>query len=156
MLGYHPFVTAEQGSVLGIQLASAARVVAEADFLSLHAPATPETHKLMDAARIAQMKRGSYLLNLARGILVDEDALLEALDSGHLMGAGLDVFDPEPLPAVSRLRSHPNVIGTPHMASVTLEGRRRIETMAVERVVSFFRGESPADLVNRALYMPKL
>jgi phosphoglycerate dehydrogenase-like enzyme len=98
------------------------------------------------------MKRGSYLLNLARGVLVDEEALLEALDSGHLMGAGLDVFDPEPLAADSRLRSHQSVIATPHMASVTKEGRRRMETMAVERLLTFFRGERPADVVNLALY----
>jgi phosphoglycerate dehydrogenase-like enzyme len=63
------------------------------------------------------------------------------------------VFDPEPLPAASRLRSHPNVIGTPHMASVTLEGRRRMETMAVARVLAFFRGERPADVVNGAVYV---
>lgn len=152
VLGYDPFVTAEQAAALGIELAALDRVVAEADFLSLHAPATAETHKLMDAARIAQMKRGSYLLNMARGTLVDEDALLAALESGHLMGAGLDVFDQEPPDATLRLRSHPNVVATPHMASVTLEGRRRMETMAVERVLAFFSGERPADVVNPAVY----
>jgi D-3-phosphoglycerate dehydrogenase / 2-oxoglutarate reductase len=152
VLGCDPFVSAEQAAALGIELASLERVIEEADFLSLHAPATPETHKLMNRARIARMKRGSYLLNLARGTLVDEEALLEALDSGHLMGAGLDVFDPEPLAADSRLRSHQSVIATPHMASVTKEGRRRMETMAVERLLTFFRGERPADVVNLALY----
>lgn len=152
VLGYDPFVTAEGAAALGVELAPLDRVIAEADFLSLHAPATAETHKLMDAARIGAMKRGSYLLNLARGSLVDEAALLDALDSGHLLGAGLDVFDPEPLPAASRLRSHPDVVATPHMASVTLEGRRRMEAMAVERLLAFFRGERPADVVNGAVY----
>jgi len=152
VIGCDPFVTPEQAAALGIELLPLDRVIAGADFLSLHAPATPETHKLMNAARIAQMKAGSYLLNLARGTLVDEDALLQALDSGHLAGAGLDVFDPEPPPAAARLRNHPNVVATPHMASVTLEGRRRMETMAVERVLAFFRGERPADVVNGAVY----
>ena len=152
VVGYDPFVTPAQGAALGVELHPLARVIAEADFLSLHAPATAETHKLMDAARIGTMKRGSYLLNLARGSLVDEAALLDALDSGHLSGAGLDVFDPEPPAIASRLRGHPNVIGTPHMASVTYEGRRRMETMAVERLLAFFRGERPADVVNGAVY----
>lgn len=152
VLGYDPQVTAAEAAALGIEFAPLDRVIAEADFLSLHAPATAETYKLMNRARMAQMKRGAYLLNLARGTLVDEDALLDALDSGQLAGAGIDVFDPEPLPAASRLRSHPNVVATPHMASVTLEGRRRMETMAVERVLTFFRGERPPDVVNGAVY----
>lgn len=153
VLGYDPFVTEEQAGALGIELVDLDRVIAEADFLSLHAPATTETHKLMNSERLARMKRGSYLLNLARGTLVDEEALLEALDSGHLMGAGLDVFDPEPPAASLRLRNHPNVIATPHMASVTLEGRRRMETMAVERLLCFFQGQRPADVVNQAVYL---
>ncbi len=152
VLGYDPFVTPEQAAADGIEAAALERVIAEADFLSLHAPATSETHKLMDRERIARMKRGSYLLNLARGTLVDEEALIEALDSGHLAGAGLDVFDPEPLPLDSRLRTHPAVIATPHMASVTIEGRRRMEMMAVERLLAFFRGERPSDVVNPAVY----
>jgi D-3-phosphoglycerate dehydrogenase len=152
VLGYDPFVTSEQAAADGIETASLEKVIAEADFVSLHAPATPDTHKLMDRERIGRMKSGSYLLNLARGTLVDEQALLEALDSGHLAGAGLDVFDPEPLPQGSRLRTHPSVIATPHMASVTIEGRRRMEMMAVERLLAFFRGERPADVVNPQVY----
>jgi phosphoglycerate dehydrogenase-like enzyme len=145
-------VSAEQAATLGIEPASLDRVIEEADFLSLHAPATLETHKLMNRTRISRMKRGSYLLNLARGTLVDEEALLEALDSGHLMGAGLDVFDPEPLAADSRLRNHACVVATPHMASATFEGRQRMETMAVERLLAFFRGERPVDVANPAVY----
>jgi D-3-phosphoglycerate dehydrogenase len=152
VLGYDPFITVEQAAALGVEPSSLERVIEEADFLSLHAPATAETYKLMNRARIARMKRGAYLLNMARGTLVDEEALLEALDSGHLMGAGLDVFDPEPLGAESRLRNHSCIIATPHMASVTHEGRRRMEIMAVERLLSFFRGERPADVVNPAVY----
>lgn len=152
VIGYDPLLTPQQAQALGIEPATLERVIEEADFLSLHAPATPETYRLMDRARIGRMKQGSYLLNLARGTLVDEEALLEALDNGHLAGAGIDVFDPEPLPLESPLRTHPLVIATPHMASGTHEGRRRMETMAVERVLAFFRGERPPDVVNPAVY----
>jgi D-3-phosphoglycerate dehydrogenase len=152
VIGYDPYVSPQEAAALGVQWADLDRVIETADFLSLHAPATPETYKLMNRSRIACMKHGSYLLNMARGTLVDEDALLEALDSGHLMGAGLDVFDPEPLNSHSRLRDHTYVIATPHMASVTLEGRRRMETMAVARLLAFFRGERPQDVVNPAVY----
>ena len=84
--------------------------------------------------------------------LVDADALLAALDAGRLAGAGLDVFDPEPLPGSSRLRDHPLIVATPHMASSTREGRERMETMAVARVLSFFDGHRPPDVVNPAVY----
>jgi phosphoglycerate dehydrogenase-like enzyme len=121
-------------------------VISESDFVSLHVPVTPETNRLMDAKRIAQMKRGAYLLNCARGPLVDPVALVEAVDSGHLAGAGIDVFDPEPPEVNDVLRSHPLIVATPHSATVTSEGRVRIEKMAVDRVLAFFRGERPADV----------
>jgi D-3-phosphoglycerate dehydrogenase / 2-oxoglutarate reductase len=148
VIGCDPFVSAEQAAAVGVELAPFDAVIRQADFVSLHAPATPETHMLMNRERLAQMKRGAYLLNMARGSLVDEEALLDALDRGHLMGAGLDVFYAEPPTGDNRLRNHPNVVATPHMASVTLEGRMRMETMAVERVLAFLRGERPADVVN--------
>jgi D-3-phosphoglycerate dehydrogenase / 2-oxoglutarate reductase len=151
VMAYDPFVTPEQATGWGVALAELHQVLAEADFLSLHAPSLPETYQLMDRARIALMKDGAYLLNLARGSLVDTDALLEALDSGKLAGAGLDVFDPEPLPANSPLRHHPNLVVTPHSASVTVEGRTRMERMAVERIMAFFSGKRPADVVNSAV-----
>ncbi len=83
---------------MGVALVDLDEVIADADFLSLHVPATPETIGMMDSARIAQMKDGAYLLNMARGPLIDEAALLDALDSGKLAGAGLDVFASEPPP----------------------------------------------------------
>ena len=152
VIAFDPFLSGEQAAALGVTLLPLDDVIAQADFLSLHAPATPETVKLMNRERLAAMKRGAYLLNLARGSLVDETALLAALYDGHLAGAGLDVFDPEPPAADSRLRHHPAVIATPHSASVTGEGRRRMERMAVERLLAFCRGERPADVVNPAAW----
>lgn len=149
VVAYDPYVTAEQAAALGVTMTDLDSVLAQADFLSVHVPATPETRHLINREGIAKMKDGAFVLNLARGPLVDEEALLEAIDSGKLAGAGLDVFDPEPLRIDSRLRNHPLILVTPHAAGVTLEGRERIEVMAVERVLAFFRGETPPDLVNR-------
>jgi D-3-phosphoglycerate dehydrogenase len=152
VLAADPVVTTEQAAALGIELVDLETMLTHADFVSLHAPATPETTRMMNEERLALMKPGSYLLNLARGSLVDEVALLAALESGHLAGAGLDVFDPEPPAPASPLRNHPAVIATPHMASVTAEGRERMERMAVECLLAFARGERPPNVVNPAVY----
>lgn len=152
VLACDPLVTPEAAAALGVELVELDDVLAAADFVSLHAPATPATFRLIDAERLAQMKPGAILLNLARGTLVDEGALLAALESSRLAGAGLDVFDPEPPAADSPLRSHPNVLATPHMASVTAEGRERMERMAVENLLAFARGEAPPNVVNPAVY----
>jgi D-3-phosphoglycerate dehydrogenase len=148
VLAYDPYVTAEQAAQMGVELTDLDTVIRQGDFVSLHVPVTPQTHRLMDAPRMAQMKQGAYLINCARGALVDPAALLEAVDSGHLAGAGIDVFDPEPPQEDDPLRNHPLIVATPHGATTTVEGRVRIERMAVERVLAFFRGERPADVVN--------
>lgn len=152
VLASDPVVAPEEARALGVTLTDLDSVIAEADFLSLHAPVTPATYRLMNRERIAQMKDGAYLLNLARGPLLDPEALLEAVDSGKLAGAGIDVFDPEPPEVNSRLRNHPMILATPHSSAVTVEGRGRIESMAVERLLTFFRGARPADVVNPAVY----
>ncbi len=152
VLAYDPFITPEQATALGVTLASLEEVLQRADFVSLHAPVTPETYRLINRERIATMKPSAFLLNLARGPLVDAEALLEAVDAGKLAGAGIDVFDPEPPELDSRLRDHPLIIATPHSATLTVEGRIRIEQLAVERVLAFFRGERPPDMVNPAVW----
>lgn len=149
VLAYDPYVSAEQGAALGVEMTDLDGVIRGADVISVHVPATPETHHLVNRESIAKMKDGVIVLNLARGPLVDEDALLEAVDSGKVLGAGIDVYDPEPPATDSRLRNHPLIIATPHTAGLTLEGRERTEVMAVERVLAFFRGETPPDVLNR-------
>jgi len=149
VIAYDPYVKDEQAAEWGVTMTDLDSVIAQADFLSLHIPATPETSGLMNDERIAQMKDGAYLLNMARGPLIVPEALLAALESGKLAGAGLDVFDPEPPTADSPLRDHPSIIATPHTASLTLDGRLRMERMAVERMLAFFRGEEPADCLTR-------
>src|SRR5437870_1275692 len=96
VLAFDPQVSPAQAAVAGAESVTLDELIHRSDFVSLHLPLTPQTHRLMDRARINQMKPGAYLLNLARGGLVDEAALLEALEIGHLAGAGLDVFEPEP------------------------------------------------------------
>jgi D-3-phosphoglycerate dehydrogenase len=102
----------------------------------------------MNAERFAQMKRGAIFINVSRGGIVDESALIAALDSGHLFGAGLDVTDPEPPEAGNPLLYRDNVILTPHIASATRAGRRRIFLAAMERMLYALRGEQPPDLLN--------
>ena len=152
VVAYDPYITPEQAAQMGVEQAELDEVIRQSDFLSLHVPVTPETHRLMDATRISQMKQGAYLINCARGPLVDPAALVAAVDSGHLAGAGIDVFDPEPPVVGDVLRDHPLIVATPHSATVTTEGRVRIEEMAVARVNAFFRGERPSDVLNPAVY----
>jgi len=127
---------------------SLAALLATSDIVSLHAPATPANRHLLGAATLAQLKPGAILINTARGPLVDEAALLAALDSGRLGGAGLDVWDPEPPPAAHPLLRHPAVVATPHMAASTREGRRRSHLAATRQVLQVLRGETPAHLLN--------
>jgi D-3-phosphoglycerate dehydrogenase len=123
-------------------------LLAGADVVSLHAPLKPETKDLMDANRIAEMKRGALVSNTARGGLVDEQALLGALESGHLRGAGLDVFDPEPPDPTNRLLQLDNVIATPHIAGATETSRDHLWRMAIAQALQVLRGERPPSLAN--------
>lgn len=150
LLIHDPVLTESQVAESGLQVQQVDldTLWAESDFISLHAPSIPSTRHMVNAQSIRRMKDGAYLLNLARGPLVDEAALLQALDSGKLAGAGLDVFDPEPLAPDSRLRTHPRVVATPHSATTTVEARRRIETMAVEEVLRHFKGQAPLNALN--------
>jgi len=108
----------------------------DADVVSLHVPLTPATRKLMDAGKLALMKHGAILVNTARGGVVDERALAEALNAGGLGGAALDVFETEPLPAGSPLAHYPNLILTPHLDGVTRESNARVSMMIAEKVAA--------------------
>lgn len=114
-------------------------LLAEADVVSLHVPLTDTTRALMDPARIARMKPGAVLINTARGGIVNEPALADALHEGRLAGAALDVFDREPLPAGSPLAGTPNLILTPHIGGVTRESNTRVSTLIAQKVGAFLR-----------------
>lgn len=122
-----------------VQLADFDTVLRQSDFVSLHCPLTNETRHLIDAAALAKMKKGSFLLNVARGGVVDTNALLDALSSGHLAGAALDVFEQEPLPADHPLLKFDNVILTPHLASYTLDAAFQLRRDVARHVTQFFQ-----------------
>jgi len=126
------------------------RLVAEADILSLNCPASPDTRHIIDARRIALMKPEAYLVNTARGDLVDEGALIEALEAGRLGGAGLDVYTNEP--AVDpRLFSLPNVVLVPHLGSATFEGREASGERVIANIRIWADGHRPPDQVLEGL-----
>ncbi|MEZ5593838.1 MAG: D-glycerate dehydrogenase [Gammaproteobacteria bacterium] len=133
-------------SVNAQQLDSVEAVLQHADFVSLHCPATPQTHHLMNAERFALMKPGAYLINTARGDIVDESALIEALQNRRIAGAGLDVFEHEPdVPAaLSRLD---NAVLLPHLGSATQETRVAMGMRVIDNALAYFRGETPPDRV---------
>jgi lactate dehydrogenase-like 2-hydroxyacid dehydrogenase len=121
-------------------------VLREADFVSLHCPATPETRHLMNRERLGLMRPGAFLVNTARGDVVDEAALVEALESGRIAGAGLDVFEQEPQ-VTQALVTMENVVLLPHLGSATEETRVAMGMRALENLRLFFAGEPPRDRV---------
>ncbi len=122
------------------------QLVAEADILTLHCPASPETHHIINAARIAMMKPTAYLINTARGDLIDEEALIAALEAGKLGGAGLDVYAREPM-IDPRLLALPNVITLPHLGSATVEGREASGERVIANIRFWADGHRPPDQV---------
>jgi formate dehydrogenase len=137
----------EEEAALGLSYADLEALLAASDLVTLHLPLTPQTRGLLDAGRIARMKRGALLVNTARAELVDEAALAEALRDGRLAGAAVDVFHPEPPPADHPLRGLPNVLLTPHGAGVTVEAQERIAQAAVQNILRWLDGRPLADVV---------
>ncbi len=123
-----------------------------ADFVSLHAPATDQTEHLVDAAFLAAMKPTAYLINCARGALVDQDALAAALRDGRIAGAGLDVFAPEQLPAGHPLLQLDNVVATPHTAFYSEESIADLARLAAQNVAAVLAGGRPASVVNPEVF----
>ena len=136
-VAYDPFVTAP---VDRTEIVSWETLLNRSDIVSVHAALTPENHHLFDARAFAQMKPGAFLVNVARGPLVDEAALLSTLKAGRLAGAALDVFEVEP-PMNRELLELPNVIATPHIGAMTVEGQRRAGGEIVDEVLRALRGE---------------
>lgn len=153
VLAFDPFITPERASMLGVELVpSLAELLPRAHVVSLHCPSIPETYHIINAQTLNLMPQGSYLINVARGALVDEAALLVALNSGYLAGAALDVFDPEPPMTNHPLFTHPNTICTPHIGSYTAACVLRMQVMACEQIAMGLRGERPGNLVNAGVW----
>lgn len=142
-VAFDPFVPT---AVDGTEMVSLDALLPVSDIVSVHAALTPENHHLLDTRAFGRMKPGAYLVNVARGALVDEAALLAALASGHLAGAALDVFEVEP-PMNRELLAHPNVIPTPHLGASTTEAQQRAGADTVDEVLRALRGEPLTALV---------
>lgn len=149
VVAYDPYLPPAQRQSLPVRWATdLASLLQSSDFVSLHVPLTPETRHIINGTTIAWMKPGSFLINCARGGLVDEAALLAALESGHLAGAGLDVFEVEPPPPDHPLLHRDDVIATPHVAAATDAGRDRLWRTAITQALQVLRGERPPFVVN--------
>lgn len=143
-----PYVDAAEVERRGARKVSFDELISTADIVSLHCPRDASTVNMMSSEQFARMKRGSYFITTARGGIHDEMALAAALASGHLAGAGLDVWEPEPPPLDHPLLALPNVFATYHTAGVTHEARRNIATMGSDQIVGLLRGSKPPRLVN--------
>ena len=143
---YDPYV--EQAAIVAAGCTPVADLDAalpNADFVSIHCPKSPATVGMFNAARMARMKKGAYLINTARGGIVNENDLYAALTSGHLGGAGLDVFDLEPTPVNNPLLKLPNVIASPHMAGVTVESIQGMAVMTAQNILGVLDGKPNAN-----------
>jgi D-3-phosphoglycerate dehydrogenase len=143
-----PLLSAQEIERRGARAVSFAELLAQADVVSLHCPRDASTLRMMDAEAFARMKKGAIFITTARGGIHDEAALAQALRSGHLAGAGIDVWDQEPPPLDHPLLAMDNVYGTFHTAGVTHEARRNVARIAAEQIAGLLAGERPPRLVN--------
>jgi len=152
VIAHDPFVTAETAAKMKVELVTLDELYARADFISVHTPLTAETRGLVNAAAIAKMKKGVRLVNCARGGIIDERALADAIKAGHVAGAALDVFVEEPPPTDHPLLQLPQVIVTPHLGASTSEAQINVAVAIAEQVSKFLlRGE-----VESAVNMPSV
>jgi D-3-phosphoglycerate dehydrogenase len=141
VLVYDPYVPAEKISAAGCErVTDLDGALPRVDFVSIHCPKNPETIGMFNAARFARMRRGAFIVNTARGGIIDEPSLHAALTSGHLAGAGLDVFDMEPTPVNNTLLQLDTVITSPHMAGVTTESVAGMARVTAENILSVLDG----------------
>lgn len=149
VVAFDPYAVAEKAAAVGVTLVSFDEALAQGDFFSLHMPLTPSTKHILNESAFNKMKKGARIVNVARGGVIDEEAMRKALDDGTVAGAALDVFDPEP-PAFAThpLVNHPNVICTPHLGASTTEAQEGVSLEVVEAVVDALAGKLSATAVN--------
>lgn len=147
VVAFDPYVPTETGAEFDVKLLPLAELLAAGDVITLHAVVTPETKGMINAETIAAMKDGVILVNVARGKLIDEQALAEALKSGKVAAAGLDVYQEEP-PIHSPLIGLPNVVDTPHLGASSREAQRRVGIEMVEQMADALRGDAYRNIIN--------
>ena len=155
LVGYDPFVAPDYARRIGVELLSLDDLLAESDFVTLHTPLTEGTRGMLGDRQMESIKPGARIINVARGELVDEAALLSGLESGRLGGVALDVFAKEP-PEPSPLLEHPKVILTPHLGASTREAQREVAIEAAEQVLAVLKGEPARNTVNAPFVAPEV
>jgi len=148
IMGYDPFLTEERAEKLGVKLASVDDIVRNADFMTVHTPLTPETRHMIGKAQFEVMKPGMRIVNCARGGIIDELALVEAIDTGAVAGAAFDVFESEPPAADHPFLTHPKIIVTPHLGASTIEAQENVAIDVSEQVLHILRNEPFMNAVN--------
>lgn len=148
IVAFDQYVSHDAIRAAGVEPLSLQEALEQADLVTLHVPLTDETRHLIDARALGWMKPGAIIVNTSRGPVIDTSALVSALKSGRLAGAGLDVVEPEPPPPEHELRQMPNVLLTPHTAFYSEESQRELQRRAAEEVARVLRGEQPRSLVN--------
>lgn len=148
VLVYDVYYDPDAEKEFGVEYVSMAELLKKSDFISLHVLLNDETHHMISTDQFAQMKPTAVLVNAARGPVVDTDALVNALQTGEIFAAGLDVTDPEPLPADHPLVSLPNCTVVPHIASATVKSRNDMATLAAGNVIAVLNGDEPDAIVN--------
>jgi D-3-phosphoglycerate dehydrogenase / 2-oxoglutarate reductase len=152
VLAYDPYVDAATASEFGVELVPLDELLRRSDYVSVHAPRTPATHHLLSSREFALMKPTAMIFNTGRGGVIDEPALAQALRAGDIAGAGIDVFEQEPILADNPLLGMENVVVTPHAGGYSEESIRTVRRRAAEEVARILRGERPHNLVNSDLY----
>lgn len=152
VLGFDPYVSEDSASRQGIKLVGLDELLTTSDYVSIHVPLTEATKHLINADAIRKMKKSAYLINCARGGIIDETALLEALDGSRLAGAALDVFETEPLPADSPLLKSDKVVLTPHLGASTDEAQLQVSIEVADQLISYLRD----GIIQNAINVPNL
>ncbi|MGD2102822.1 MAG: hydroxyacid dehydrogenase, partial [Acidimicrobiia bacterium] len=145
---YDPYLTTERADELGVQLVGLEEVLEVGDFVSIHVPLTDETRGIIGATGFERMKSTAFIVNASRGGVIDESGLVAALESGTIAGAALDVYEREPLPADSPLRTAPNLVLTPHLGAATTEAQVGVATEVAEKIKTLLETGDSSEAVN--------
>ena len=148
IIGYDPFLSEDRAEKMGVRLGSVDDIIRQADFITVHTPLTKETHHMIAKPQFDVMKRGMRIINCARGGIIDEMALKEAIDEGIVAGAAFDVFEEEPPRPDHPFLTHPKIIVTPHLGASTIEAQENVAIDVSEQVLHILRGEAFKNAVN--------
>lgn len=149
VLAYDLYPDVVKAKALGVKMTTQEEVITRSDIVSIHIPATPDTHHLFNRETLSEMKKGAYIINPARGALIDLEALADAIEEGHIAGAALDAFEVEPLPADAAILKCSNIVLTPHTGAETEESYFNVSMTTAEDIIRVLQGKAPEHCVNK-------